>query len=112
MKQVIIVRNDLKMGKGKIAAQCCHGSLGSYKRTNNKLIQKWKNEAYAKVILKVDSLKELYELKELAEKNNISNYLVTDAGRTQIPTSTVTCLAIGPDEDEIIDKLTGNLKLL
>ena len=104
MKQVMVVRRDLKMGKGKIAAQCCHGSIGSYK--------KWESDGYAKVVCKVDSLEELLDLKKEADKNNVSNYLVVDAGRTQLPTSTTTVLGIGPDEDEIMDKITGDLKLL
>jgi len=112
MKQVMVVRNDLKMGKGKIAAQCCHGSLGAYKKTNPEKIRKWENEAYAKVVCKVNSLEELLELKKQAIINKVSYYLVVDAGRTQIPTSTTTVLALGPDEDEILDKITGDLKLL
>lgn len=112
MKQVMVVRNDLKMGKGKIAAQCCHGSLGAYKKTNHDKIRKWENEAYAKVVCKVNSLEELLELKKQAIINKVSYYLVVDAGRTQVPTSTTTVLALGPDEDEILDKITGDLKLL
>lgn len=112
MKQVMVVRTDLKMGKGKIAAQCCHGSLGAYKKTNPEKIRKWENEAYAKVVCKVSSLEELLELKKQAIINKVSYYLVVDAGRTQIPTSTTTVLALGPDEDEILDKITGDLKLL
>lgn len=112
MKQVMVVRTDLKMGKGKIAAQCCHGSIGAYKRASVNKIIKWEKEAYAKVVLKVDSLEELLELKAQAIEKNISNYLVIDAGRTQIPSSSVTVLALGPDEDEIIDEVTGELKLL
>ena len=112
MKQVMVVRTDLKMGKGKIAAQCCHGSIGSYKKTAPDKIKKWENEAYAKVVCKVKTLDEMLELKDLASKRNISHFLVVDAGRTQIPTSSVTVLAIGPDEDEIIDEVTGDLKLL
>lgn len=108
----MVVRRDLKMGKGKIAAQCCHGSIGSYKRTDSKLIKKWESDGYAKVVCKVDSLEELLDLKKEADKNNVSNYLVVDAGRTQLPTSTTTVLGIGPDEDEIMDKITGDLKLL
>ena len=64
MKQVMVVRTDLKMGKGKIAAQCCHGSIGSYKRSSNEKIRKWENEAYAKVICKVKTLDELLALKK------------------------------------------------
>lgn len=55
---------------------------------------------------------EITELKKLADINKIPNYLVVDAGRTQIPSSSVTVLALGPDEDEKIDKITGDLKLL
>ena len=112
MKQVMVVRTDLKMGKGKIAAQCCHGSIGSYKRSSNEKIRKWENEAYAKVICKVKTLDELLALKKLADEKSLTTYLVVDAGRTQIPTSSVTVLAIGPDEDKIIDEVTGDLKLL
>ena len=58
MKQVMVVRRDLKMGKGKIAAQCCHGSIGSYKRTDSNLIKKWASDGYDQVVCKVDSLEE------------------------------------------------------
>lgn len=112
MKQVIVVRNDLKMGKGKLAAQCCHACLGSYEKVNSSVIRRWESEGSAKVVLKVSSLDGLFVIKEMAKKNNIPNFLVTDAGRTQLPTSTITCLGIGPDEDEIIDKVTQDLKLL
>ena len=112
MKQVMIVRTDLKMGKGKIAAQCCHGAIGAYKKSPSDKIKKWENEAYAKVVLKVKTLEEITDLKKKADEKGIVNYLVVDAGRTQIPTSSVTVLALGPDEDEILDELTGDLKLL
>ena len=62
--------------------------------------------------MKVKTLEELNELKEIADKKGIVNYLVVDAGRTQIPTSSVTVLALGPDEDKILDEVTGDLKLL
>ena len=112
MKQAMVVRTDLKMRKGKIAAQCCHGSIGAYKKSPADKIRKWENEAYAKVVLKVQTKEELIGLKKLADEKGIANYLVVDAGRTQIPTSSITVLALGPDEDEIIDKVTGDLKLL
>ncbi|MCL2115387.1 MAG: peptidyl-tRNA hydrolase Pth2 [Methanobrevibacter sp.] len=112
MKQVIIVRKDLKMSKGKTAAQCCHGCLGAFKKSDSNKIKKWENEGEKKVIVKVNSLEELFEIKEIAKKNNLTNYIVKDAGRTELPISTITCLAIGPDEDKIIDKVTKDLKLL
>lgn len=112
MKQVIVVRHDLKMSKGKIAAQACHGCLGSYKKTDPIKIKNWEQEGEKKVIVKVNSLEELFEIKEIAKKNNVPNYMVKDAGRTELPTGTITCLGIGPDKDKIIDKVTKNLKLL
>ena len=63
-------------------------------------------------VFKVKTKEELLELKKHADEKGISNYLVIDAGRTQIPTSSITVLALGPDEDEIIDEVTGDLKLL
>ena len=112
MKQVIVVRTDLKMRKGKIAAQCCHGAIGAYKKSDSKKIKKWEDEAYAKVVLKVQTLEELQELKKIADEKGVVNYLVVDAGRTQIPASSTTVLAMGPDEDDILDEITGDLKLL
>lgn len=112
MKQVMVVRTDLKMRKGKIAAQCCHGAIGAYKKSPQDKIRKWESGAYAKVVLKVQTLEELTDLKKRADEKGIVNYLVVDAGRTQVPTSSVTVLALGPDDDEILDELTGDLKLL
>jgi PTH2 family peptidyl-tRNA hydrolase len=112
MKQVIVVRQDLKMSKGKTAAQACHACLGAFKKSDLNKIKKWELEGEKKVIVKVPTLEELFELKEIAKKNNIPNYMVKDAGRTELPIGTITCLAIGPDEDKIIDKVTQDLKLL
>jgi len=53
MKQAIIIRADLKMGKGKLAAQACHASIESYKRTTQDKVKKWENEGSKKIILKV-----------------------------------------------------------
>jgi len=112
MKQVIVVRKDLKMSKGKTAAQCCHACLGAYKKANPDKIKAWESEGYAKIILKVDTLEDLKKVEADANKNKIPNYLVTDQGRTELPPSTVTCLGLGPDTNKKIDKVTKNLKLL
>ncbi|BDH80058.1 MAG TPA: aminoacyl-tRNA hydrolase [Methanothermobacter sp.] len=112
MKQVIIIRTDLKMGKGKIAAQACHASIESYKRTTPEKVKKWENEGSKKIILKVENLEELMEIYEALKKTKIPHYLVRDAGHTQLPPGTITALGIGPDDDEKIDKITKHLKLL
>ncbi|MDR3063050.1 MAG: peptidyl-tRNA hydrolase Pth2 [Methanobrevibacter sp.] len=112
MKQVIVVRRELKMSKGKTAAQCCHACLGAYEKTNPEKIKEWKSGGQAKVITRVDTLEELLKVQEQAKINKLSNYLVVDQGKTELPPSTVTCLGIGPDKDKKIDKVTKNLKLL
>lgn len=112
MKQVIVMRSDLNMSRGKIAAQACHASLGSFKRADSNKIRKWELEGEKKVVVKVNELQELFEIHELVKKADIASYLVRDAGHTEIPSSTLTCLGIGPDEDEKIDKITQDLKLL
>lgn len=113
MKQAIVVRTDLKMGKGKIAAQSCHASLNSYKKANRHEIRAWEREGQKKVVLKVSSEKELLALfHQIKSKTNLPCALITDAGHTQIAPSTRTCLGIGPCSDEEIDKYTGHLKLL
>lgn len=112
MKQVIIMRGDLPISRGKIAAQACHASLGSYKRADERKIKKWEQEGGKKVVVKVNDLNELYGVFELVKATEMPYFLVTDAGHTELPESTVTCLGIGPDDDEKIDKITKELKLL
>eukprot|EP01112_Ceratiomyxa_fruticulosa_P005628 TRINITY_DN1636_c0_g1_i1.p1 TRINITY_DN1636_c0_g1~~TRINITY_DN1636_c0_g1_i1.p1 ORF type:complete len:168 (+),score=22.64 TRINITY_DN1636_c0_g1_i1:322-825(+) len=100
-KMVLVVRNDLKMEKGKIAAQCSHATLGAYKRAmKRKLLtdlDRWENHSgQAKVVLKCESEEELLSLREKVIAEKINEYLVCDAGRTQVEPNTLTVLAIGP----------------
>ncbi|MBR9680837.1 MAG: peptidyl-tRNA hydrolase [Candidatus Altiarchaeota archaeon] len=113
VKQVIIVRNDLKMGKGKIAAQACHASLGVYKKVkkqDKKLIGVWETFGEKKVVLSAN-LEELMEFKKWADGAKIPSYMVKDAGHTQLKPGTITALGIGPDSDEKLEP-TERLKLL
>lgn len=111
-KQAIIVRADLKMGKGKIAAQAAHASLEAYKKSDKKIKEAWERAGCKKVVLKVGSEKELLKFQELAREAGLPNALITDAGLTQVPTSTITCLGIGPAEEDKVDKIVRSLKLL
>jgi peptidyl-tRNA hydrolase, PTH2 family len=106
------MRGDLPISRGKIAAQACHASLGSYKRADDRKIKKWEKEGGKKVVVKVNNLDDLFEYFELVKATELSYFLVKDAGHTELPESTVTCLGIGPDEDEEIDRITHELKLL
>jgi len=114
MKQVIVVRTDLDMGKGKIAAQVGHACvLGAehVRKSNPDWFKEWW-DGQEKVVVKVSSLKELEEIKEHAILLNIPWSEVTDAGHTQIEPGTTTCISVGPAPEDIVDKITGNLKLL
>ena len=112
MKQAILIRTDLKMGKGKLCSQCCHASLAAFLKTGKEMREEWINEGMKKVILKVSGEKELKEYLKLAKREKISSALINDAGLTQIEPGTITTLGIGPEEDGKIDKITGKLKLL
>jgi PTH2 family peptidyl-tRNA hydrolase len=112
MKQVIVARSDLKMSKGKLAAQCCHASVTSVLKSNKTLVKKWEMEGQKKVILKCKSLEELMQLKEKCDKLGLANSIISDAGHTELTPGTVTALGIGPDDEKKIDKVTGSLPLL
>ena len=107
-----MVRKDLKMDKGKIAAQVAHASLEAYKKADPKDIVHWEAEGMKKVVLVVNDIKELFRIKEKTKKARIPYAVIRDAGRTQVRPGIVTSMGIGPDEEESIDKITDKLKLL
>lgn len=114
MKQVIVVRRDLKLGKGKLCAQVAHASLEAYKLTKRKKpswVRRWETEGCKKIVVCVGNLEELLDLFEYI-KSTLPCVLIKDAGYTQLPPETITCLGIGPVPDDIVDKYTGHLKLL
>ncbi len=112
MKQAIIIRTDLNMSKGKMAAQAAHASLEAYKKTDSSDAQVWEIEGQKKVVLKVSGEKNLVDVFMNAKKAKIPAALIHDAGKTQIEPGTATCVGIGPSEDEKIDRIAGKLKLL
>ena len=111
-KQVIVVRTDLKLGKGKLAAQVAHASMGSFLRTPEKDQKKWLEGTQKKIVLKVKDEETLLHIYEKTKRMGIPSTLVQDAGLTQIPPGTKTAVGIGPAEEEQIDKITGELPLL
>jgi len=112
MKQVIVVRKDLKWGKGKLASHCAHASVGSVRKTEEEIVKKWEKEGAKKIVLKVSNLEELKQVYKKAKDAKIPNFLVRDAGLTQLKAGTITALGIGPAKEKEIDKITGKLKLL
>ena len=115
IKQVIVIRKDLKMGTGKIAAQASHASLASYLetlKTHPDLVKAWASEGQTKVVLKIKSQEEAEELKKKLKVANIPFKAIRDAGQTQVPPGTETAIGIGPYYIKDIDKITGELGLL
>src|SRR3989338_11499735 len=111
-KQVIAVRTDLEMSPGKIASQCSHASVSALDSANKKILAAWKKEGQKKVVVQARNEKELFELKAKCGKHKISCSLVIDAGLTDLIPGTATALAIGPEKEEKINKITGSLPLL
>lgn len=111
-KQAIVVRTDLKWGKGKLAAHVAHASLGAALVSSGSMVKEWNADGSKKVVLKVSGEKQLKELEKLAKREDVPAYLVRDAGMTQLKPGTITALAIGPARDFDVDRVTGKLKLL
>lgn len=112
MKQVIAVRKDLDMSKGKMAAQVAHASLGAYRATDQGTLEGWRRSGEKKVVVWAGDEEDMFEIKENAENLGLPTYLVSDAGRTEIPKGTKTALAIGPGKEEKIDRVTAHLPLV
>ena len=125
-KQVIVIRRDLKMRRGKEISQGSHASMAFITRrmldSKNKMNvfhaylkeseQDWVSNSFRKITCQVDSLEELLELEKRAKEASLEVNVITDSGVTEFNgVPTVTCLAIGPDYDEKIDPVTSNLKL-
>jgi len=114
-KLVLVVRSDLGMTKGKIAAQCSHATLACYKalaKSNPRLLRHWERSGQAKIAVKCDSEEELLLLQATAQSLNICARTIQDAGRTQIAAGSRTVLGVGPAPVRLVNQVTGKLKLL
>ena len=114
-KMVLVVRSDLKMSTGKVAAQCAHAAIMSYKELKSKKskdLSSWEIRGQAKVVVKCRSEDELDALKEEATKVGLFSCIVLDAGRTQVESGSKTVLVVGPGPVNLVDQVTGHLKLL
>lgn len=129
VKQVIVMRKDLKMTKGKMIAQGSHASLGvilsMMEKTNdekdtrvlrvdeNNDLKEWLNGIYTKICVYVNSEEELLDIYNKAKSKGLPLCLIEDVGHTMFHgVKTKTCLAIGPVSEEKVNPITGNLKLL
>lgn len=112
LKQVILVRDDLKLPKGKLAAQVAHASVDAVLHSKPALVRNWRSTGMKKIVLKVKDLDELLKFEKAAKQHDFVTSLITDAGLTTVEPGTTTCLGIGPDAEVKIDELTGMLKMM
>lgn len=127
-KQVIIMRKDLGLRKGKLIAQGAHSVLKPFfidyltRIEERKFlldldfdggdeIIEWIENRFKKICLQVESEEELLQIYTRAEEAGLPCALVVDAGMTEIPPNTPTCCSIGPADPKKIDEITGNLRL-
>ncbi|RPB02524.1 peptidyl-tRNA hydrolase II [Choiromyces venosus 120613-1] len=123
-KMVFVVRTDLSMTKGKMAAQCGHATLMCYKSVQKhapSILERWEKFGQAKIALKcsggegeggMDGEEELETLAGVAASLGVVARIVRDAGRTQIKAGSATVLGVGPAPRSVVDQITGHLKLL
>ncbi|MFA5696697.1 MAG: aminoacyl-tRNA hydrolase [Bacilli bacterium] len=115
----IVVRKDLEMSVGKLAGQCGHAVAGCLRKPVSHevkdffdcIITDWFEEGQVKVILQVETEKDLQMITSKCLLNEVPYYCVRDFGLTELEPNTLTCIGIGPDIRENINKITGNLKL-
>ncbi|KAF2141233.1 uncharacterized protein K452DRAFT_228528 [Aplosporella prunicola CBS 121167] len=116
-KLVLVVRTDLKMGQGKVAAQCGHATLACYKAMlryapDSPVLRRWERAGQMKVALKCTSEEDMQMLQAQALSLGLNAQIIHDAGRTQIAAGSATVLGIGPGPVSVINQVTGQLKLL
>ena len=111
MKQAILIRQDLKLPKGKMAAQAAHASVECVFRADKELVKAWRAEGMGKIVVKVADEKELYKYVQEAKDDGLATAVITDAGHTVVEPGTVTCAGIGPDTVEKVDRIISKLKL-
>lgn len=114
-KQILVFRSDLRLSKGKIAAQAGHAAVSAAeeaRKLHKTWWTAWISEGQRKIAVKVRSEKELLDLEIQAKESSLPSVLIVDRGLTEIPPDTITCLGIGPAPAEEVDELTGRLPLL
>ena len=126
VKQVIVIRRDLNMSAGKLAAQVSHASMAPIFNQmeihndreeailsipENSAIEQWFKGSFAKIVVYVKSEQALLNVYEKAQKKSLPCALIKDEGRTEFNEPTHTCVGIGPCYPEDLDGITNKLRL-
>ena len=129
MKQVIVVRKDLNMSPGKMAAQVAHASLKAFKLhmknlgkghdnieaidyKENKQLLEWQNTGETKIVVGAKNHAEFDRVRINAQRADVLVAVVIDEGRTELEPQTITCMALGPAPNDVMDGITGKLQLI
>ncbi|GBG67330.1 hypothetical protein CBR_g468 [Chara braunii] len=115
LAQVLVVRADLKMTGGKIAAQCAHAALGAYNELlprQRVVLKRWEACGQPKIVVTCKNQQEMNELKHSAQRAGLPTFIVSDAGKTQVAAGSKTVLAVGPGPKSTVDSVTRHLRLL
>ncbi|MFW5928846.1 MAG: peptidyl-tRNA hydrolase Pth2 [Halobacteriota archaeon] len=112
MKQAIVVRSDLGMGTGKVAAQAAHASLKAALGSPDDAVDSWTSSGMRKIVLEGRDEDHLLELEREGSSRGLPTALVRDAGHTEVEPGSLTALAVGPASDDEVDAVTGKLGLL
>lgn len=110
-KQVILIRQDLRLPKGKAAAQAAHAAVEAAFRAERSAVQAWRSMGQKKVVVRVSDEQALYRYVQQAKDSGLPVSVITDAGKTVVAPGTVTAAAIGPADQDAVDSITGDLAL-
>ena len=114
-KMVLVVRRELRLSAGKAAVQVAHAAVMLTRlaeRRDSATLEAWLGEGQMKIALGVPTLSDLEALERAARARKIPTVWVEDAGFTEVPPGTKTCLGLGPSTAAELDAVTGDLSLL
>ena len=115
LTMAIVARADLKLSKGKFAAQAAHAAVNAALtavKLSKKQLEEWNNSGARKIVVVARNLEHLKRIYGEARADGLVAEMISDAGHTEIPAGTVTVVAIGPARRVEVDAIIGQLPLL